>query len=144
MHHHRQIGTVTLAASLAASGMTLAWALRSHYSAVIARVLLFLLPSLLFSSLTIEVDRTEVRHYCGPRFWLKRVALESISAVGEKRSSWYECYGIRVTAEGMLYSVAGFRVVEIRLRSGVRFRLGTDDPAALVAAIRAGIGAPPV
>jgi len=38
----------------------------------------------------------------------------------------------------MLYDVAGTRAVEIRLRSGERFRFGTDEPEKLIAAIRAG------
>ena len=43
----------------------------------------------------------------------------------------------RVTMRGMLYNVSGRDAVEIRLDTGRRFRLGTDDPDGLVAALRA-------
>jgi len=143
MYHHRQIGVTTLSVSLAAGAMTLALAAGSYHSALISGRVLLLLFCLLFSSLTIEVDATELRHYFGRRFWLKRIPLASIGDVVEERSLWYEGFGIRTTPDGMLYNVSGFRVVAIHLHSGVRSRLGTDDSSALAEAIRTGIPAPP-
>jgi hypothetical protein len=46
-----------------------------------------------------------------------------------------EGWGIRITTRGMLYNVSGRDAVEIRLDDGRRFRLGTDDPNGLVAAL---------
>jgi hypothetical protein len=55
---------------------------------------------------------------------------------------WWEGWGIRITARGMLYDVQGFGAVEFRLRSGERFRLGSDEPEALLRAGRAAIDWP--
>jgi hypothetical protein len=44
----------------------------------------------------------------------------------------------------MLYNVSGTNAVEIKLRSGRRFRIGTDEPEALARALRMVIGGPPV
>jgi hypothetical protein len=59
------------------------------------------------------------------------------------RSNWREGWGIRVTSRGMLYNVSGTGAVEVRLRSGERFRLGSDEPETLLRAIRAGLGPSP-
>jgi hypothetical protein len=37
----------------------------------------------------------------------------------------------------MLYDVSGTKSVEVHLRSGTSFRLGSDEPERLLAAIRA-------
>jgi hypothetical protein len=41
----------------------------------------------------------------------------------------------------MLYNVSGTGAVEIKLRSGQRFRVGSDEPEALAQALRMAIGA---
>jgi hypothetical protein len=58
------------------------------------------------------------------------------------RSRWWEGRGIRFTSQGMLYNVSGTRAVEVQLRDGTRFRLGTDEPERLGDAIRAELGEP--
>lgn len=98
---------------------------------------LLVLIAWLFSSLTIEVNDRELVSYFGPGLWRKRVALDDIAGVERTTSSTFEGWGIRVTPRGMLYNVAGHDAVEVRLVAGRRFRLGTDDPHGLVAALRA-------
>jgi hypothetical protein len=63
--------------------------------------------ALLFSSLTIEVTRTRV----------------------------IEGRGIHLTSRGWLYNVSGFQAVEIHLKRGKRFLLGSDEPEKLVMAL---------
>jgi hypothetical protein len=41
----------------------------------------------------------------------------------------------------MLYNVSGMDAVEIHLRSGQHFRIGTDEPELLAAALRMAISA---
>ena len=41
-----------------------------------------------------------------------------------------------MTPHGVLYNVSGFDAVEIKLRTGKKFRIGTDVPQELDAAIR--------
>jgi len=89
----------------------------------------------LFSSLTVEVEGEELRHYFGPGFWKKTYLLEDIESIKQVRNSWIFGWGIRITPHGWLYNVSGLDAVQIQLRSGRRFRIGTDDPEGLINAI---------
>jgi hypothetical protein len=96
----------------------------------------------LFSSLTVEISDGELRFHFGPGFWRKRFAIAEVVAADPTRSSWWEGWGIRITPRGMLYNVSGKDAVEIKLRSGQDFRIGTDEPEALAEALRRAISAP--
>ena len=89
----------------------------------------------LFSSLTVEVDGEELRHYFGPGFWKKTYLLEEIESIKQVRNSWIFGWGIRITPHGWLYNVSGLDAVQIQLRSGRKFRIGTDDPQGIKDAI---------
>jgi hypothetical protein len=100
---------------------------------------LLVVIAVLFSSLTVVVTDGELCFHFGPGFWRKRVALSEVKAATPTQSSWWEGWGIRFTPRGMLYNVSGTNAVEIELRSGRRFRIGTDDPEGLVQALESGI-----
>ncbi len=53
---------------------------------------------------------------------------------------WYYGWGIRLTPHGRLYNLSGLEAVEVQLNTGKKFRIGTDEPDALVRALRAAIG----
>jgi hypothetical protein len=139
MYRHTQVGRVVL-------GLDLAIALLLGIPGVIARQ-----PSMLigagvavlvlglFSTLTIAVRDGALRFHFGPGIWGKTIPLNQIADAEVASSSWYEGIGIRFTTRGMLYNVAAGPAVELRLQSGRRFRLGTDEPAALLHAL----GTPP-
>ena len=50
--------------------------------------------------------------------------------------NYLEGWGIHLSRFGWLYNVSGFDAVAITLVSGKRFALGTDEPQALLAALR--------
>src|SRR4051812_16854606 len=137
-YHHTQVGYVTLAATVAGVLGLVSLAERHHHPLLWVGVALLVLLGVLFSSLTIEVADGELRSHFGPGFWRKRYALADVTGVELAPILPMEGWGIRFTTRGMLYDVAGTRAVEIRLRSGTSFRLGTDEPERLLAAIRAG------
>ncbi len=85
----------------------------------------------IFSSLTVEITDEELRASFGPGLTIKRVKLGDIESVQTVRNPWYYGWGIRITPRGMLYNVSGLDAVEVRLRSGQTFRLGTDEPERL-------------
>ncbi len=89
----------------------------------------------LFGSLTVEIDDEEVRHWFGPGFWKKSYPLFEIESASIVRNSWIYGWGIRFTPHGWLYNVSGLDAVQIQLRSGRKFRIGTDDPQGLIEAI---------
>ena len=142
MYRHTQIGYLTLIVIIVAA-LGIAVSLPNEARPVTLGVAaLLVIIAVLFSSLTVEVGGEELRFHFGPGFWRKRVALSEVAAATPMQSSWWEGWGIRFTLRGMLYNVSGTDAVEIELRSGRRFRIGTDEPEALVQAIRAAISAP--
>jgi hypothetical protein len=90
----------------------------------------------LFSSLTVEVDGEELRHFFGPGFWKKSYLLIDIQSVKQVRNSWWYGWGIRLTPHGWLYNVSGLEAVEVRLPKGRTFRIGTNDPEGLCTALQ--------
>ncbi|HMJ18121.1 MAG TPA: hypothetical protein VK478_06995 [Gemmatimonadaceae bacterium] len=142
MYRHTQVGYLTLIVILVAAlgiGTSLLNEARPVAFGVAA---LLVIIAVLFSSLTVAVGDGELRFHFGPGFWRKRIALSDVKAATSTQSSWWEGWGIRVTPRGMLYNVSGTNAVEIELRSGRQFRIGTDEPEALVQTIRAAISVP--
>lgn len=137
MYMHRQSGDFMLLVLLLPAFFCawLAWTTANRWLYLLA--VAFVVVAWLFSSLTIEVNDRELVSWFGPGFWHVHAPLERIVAVERTASSALEGWGIRITTRGMLYNVSGRDAVEIRLDTGRRFRLGTDDPDGLVAALRA-------
>ena len=140
-YRHTQIGYVTLATMLGVIVAVVALS-QLHVAPplfIAIGVILFIF-SALFSSLTIIVSDTQLESHFGLGVWRKRVSLDDIVSATITRNAWLEGWGIRFTRRGMLYNVSGTRAVEVTLRTGRAFRLGTDEPEALASAIRAAMG----
>ena len=139
-YRHTQVGYVTLSVLLIVAFAVVALSSRSARPVTLGVASVLAICAVLFSSLTVEITHGELRFHFGPGFWRKRFALVDVAAANPTRSSWWEGWGIRITPRGILYDVSGRDAVEIELRSGQRFRIGTDEPDALVKALRTAIG----
>jgi hypothetical protein len=136
VYRHTQNATVLRwAMGLAALSFTIAGAI-AHWTFFIS-IPVLLLVGWLFHSLTIEIDEEELRWWFGPGFISNRVAVADISEATVVRTSIIEGWGIHYTRYGWLYNVAGFDAVAIKLTSGKRYGLGTDEPAKLLAELTA-------
>lgn len=142
-YRHTQIGYVTLTVLLIVAFAVVALSPRSARPVTLGVASLLAICAVLFSSLTVEITDADLRFHFGPGFWRKRFALIEMAAVNPTRNSWWEGWGIRITPRGMLYNLSGTNAVEVELRSGKRFRIGTDEPEALVQALRTAIGTTP-
>ncbi len=73
------------------------------------------------------------------RIWIglirKSFLVDELETAAAVRNRWYHGWGIRKILGGWLYNVSGFDAVELRLKHGGRYRIGTDQPAELLAAI---------
>lgn len=98
-------------------------------------LLLLLVCLVLLHSLTIEIRDNWLVCFFGPGLIRRRLRLEDIVDARHVQNRWYNGFGIRLTARGWLYNVSGLDAVEITLRSGKHFRMGTDRPAEVVKAI---------
>ena len=77
-----------------------------------------------------------LRFKFGPGVFYKEFLLTDIEDCEVVRNPWYYGWGIRLTPHGWLYNVSGFSAVQIRLKNGEKFRLGTDTPQELCQAIK--------
>lgn len=94
----------------------------------------------LFHSLTVRVSREEVLLYFGVGLIRKRFDCADIQDPQVVRTKWINGWGIHmIRGGGWLYNVSGFGAVEFQHRNGKCYRIGTDEPEALLAAIEAAI-----
>ena len=85
--------------------------------------------------LTVVVDARAVTAVFGwgwPSRTIDRAEIESAVRV---RNSWWHGWGIRKVSRGWMYNIAGRDAIQLSLRSGKVFRIGTDQPDDLLAAI---------
>ena len=136
-YEHTQVGyliIVAIAAAMIAIGIIL---VTSGINVIAIVVLVILAVALvLFSSLTVTIWEEELIVQFGPGAIHKRFRLNEIQYCQAIRIPWYYGWGIRLTPHGMLFRVSGFHAVEIKLRTGKKYLIGTDVPQELEGAIR--------
>ena len=143
-YRHTQTGWVIL--GVAAAVVALGWAGLPPEAAAAARVPALLIAAVLvlvFGTLTVEVTQDAIRLRFGVGLVRKRIPLRDVSSWREVRNPWYAGWGIHLAPGGMLWNVSGLDAVELVLGEGKRFRIGTDEPAALAAAIARAKGEAP-
>lgn len=115
----------------------------SGTDAVVAMTVFVAVVALLlaaFNRLTVQVvdDEVVLRFRWG---WpSKRISLREVHRVDVVRNTWWYGFGVRVTPHGWMYNVWGLDAVQLDLRDGNAFRIGTDDPAGLAAALSSRLG----
>ena len=127
---------------VAVVGTLMVWRGVDPLGAIVAAVVIFVVGTLaaVFSVLVVEVDDEAVRAAFGAG-WPKRVIPHrDIAAVRTVRNRWWHGWGLRWIPGGSMYNVSGFDAVELELRSGKVFRIGTDEPVVLAEAIAAAHG----
>jgi hypothetical protein len=140
-YRHTQIGYVIGAGLSAAAALTAYLALATFHWIPLVFLVLFLAMLVQFATLTTAVDGGVFECSFGPGLIRRRIALRDVRDVAVVRNPWYYGWGIRLTPHGWLWNVSGTRGVELRLTSGRRFRVGSDEPETLAAAIRRDLGA---
>jgi hypothetical protein len=141
-YRHTQRGTWIVIPCLAFAVFDGAIAWRTGQWIPVAVLVLLIAVAILFSSLTTEVNESEIRWHFGPGLWAYRLSLSEIESVSLVRNRWWHGWGIRTAPGFRLYNVSGFDAVELRLKSGDVQRIGTDDPQGLAAALKAAAGVP--
>lgn len=91
---------------------------------------------LLFHSLTVEVVRGYLRFRFGVGLIHRQFRLKEIVSAEKVRNRWFYGWGIKLTPHGWLFSVSGFDAIQIKLKNGRQYRIGTDEPERLLAAVQ--------
>ena len=101
-------------------------------------LIVFILLS--FATLTVSLDEKFLKIKFGFGIFAKKFALDEITKVDVARNHWYYGWGIHLwflTSRKMwIYNVSGFDAVQITLKNGKVYRIGTDEPEELESAIK--------
>lgn len=102
----------------------------------IMALILFILAS--FGWLTVSVDEQQVAIKFGWGIFRKKLSASEIASVAQVKNHWYYGWGIRLWfwPKTWIYNVSGFDAVEIRMKNGKIYRVGTDEPKKLETVIR--------
>jgi len=139
-YEHTQVGYLIIVAILAAMVLIGVILANAGINWIAIGVLVVIAVALvLFSSLTVIIWEEELEVRFGPGPIRKRFKLNEIESCHVVKSPWYYGWGIRLTPHGMLFRVSGFHAVEIKLRTGKKYFIGTDVPQELEEAIRQAI-----
>ena len=91
-------------------------------------------PNTLFWGLTVEVNKKEIRLYFGLGLIGRTICRQRIAQVAQVRNRWWYGWGIRLTPHGWMWSMGGLNAVELTYQNNKSFRIGTDQPQALLKA----------
>ncbi len=101
----------------------------TEFTQILPIVLITLLTALiLFYSLTVEIDKTRLIIKFGFGVINKKFILKDIKSCHTVKNHWYYGWGIRLTPYGWLYNISGLSAVEIQMKNGKKYRIGTDEP----------------
>ena len=100
---------------------------------IIALGLLFSLVA--FRSLTVTADDEQIELWFGPGWIRRKFALADIESCRPVRNSILLGWGIRWFPGCWTFNVSGLQAVELKMKDGKRFRIGTDEPILLCEAI---------
>ena len=131
-YRHTQIGYVIFATI--GGAMVLILLLMSLYEFNWTPLIVFSILAIclvLFATLTVEIDEQHLHIRFGPGAIRKKFPLQDIESHQVLKNHWYYGWGIRRTPHGWLWNVSGLDAVELLLRNGKKFRIGTDDPEGL-------------
>jgi len=102
-----------------------------HQLLPLAMTLLFAVVVMLFGALTVEVNDVAIRLRFGLGLIRKAFSLTDVASCQVVRNRWWWGWGIRLIPGGWLYNVSGLDAVELVLKNGKKFRIGTDEPHVL-------------
>lgn len=100
---------------------------------VFAGILVFV--GFIFHGLTIKVDSETIRWGFGPGLFGQTLQLADIIEAKPVENSFRHGIGLRITHDGWVYTVSGFSAVQLTMKDGSQYRLGTNDQEGLLSAL---------
>lgn len=138
-YRHTQVGTVVIGAVAVMALITvlvLVPAAGSVSLPVLAVLAITGAVLVTFSSLTVEIEKDTLACRFGVGLIRRSIPLSEIDHVRAVVNPWFVGWGIRwIPGSSWVWNVSGFQAVELTMKNKRRFRIGTDEPEALVQAI---------
>ncbi|RME50449.1 MAG: hypothetical protein D6790_21210 [Caldilineae bacterium] len=142
-YKHTQIGWLILAAEALALAILAPMLVRADAMAWAALAVVLLVgAALLFGALTVEIGPDALHIRLGLGLVRARLPLAQVRSFRKVRDPWYFGWGVRLIPRAVLYRVSGLDAVEVVLDNGKCYHIGTDEPDALVDALRLRLGEP--
>jgi len=139
-YSHTQVGTVIIAGMVTVCVFAVAaLAAFPENAGMLALVVLVVVGAMLalFSFLTVEIEGDTITCKFGVGLVRKRIALADIESAKAVRNHWLVGWGIRwVPGHYWVWNVSGLDAVELAMKDGSRFRIGTDEPEVLARALQ--------
>lgn len=137
-YKHTQTGYLTIFVLLAVAliyGVVLTQTGFNFPVIVMMLFVLFVLAS--FWSLQVTIDKNSVRIKFSYGIFCKQFLLKEIDSAKAVKNHWYYGFGIKLWLwpTMWIYNISGFDAVEITMKNGKRYRIGTDEPKQLERAI---------
>ena len=131
MYKHTQIGWIVLISLVGAILLTgYLGILYPNWTALSVFVIL-VICIVLFANLTVIGDDNSVELRFGPGLVKKKFIFKEIESCKIVRNHWWYGWGIRKIPKGWLFNVSGLNAVELSMKNGKVYRIGTDDPQKL-------------
>ncbi|KUK13489.1 MAG: hypothetical protein H5T91_07995 [Synergistetes bacterium] len=83
---------------------------------------------LLFYKLTVIIDSEKLEISFGLGLIRKRFYLKDILSFRVVKNPWWYGWGIKTIPGGWSFSVSGFKAIELKMRNGKVYRVGSDSP----------------
>lgn len=102
-------------------------------TAIMVLIIFTLLALTLLGALTVVVDEQFLRIRFGLGIFRKKFPLAEIASIKKVKNPWYYGWGIRLwlSPKMWIFNVSGFDAVELIMKDGNIYRIGTDEPDAL-------------
>ena len=141
-YKHTQTGWLTLIVCSAL--LVLLVAVSAHVPEPRARLIplyvgvpIMLIVMALFGSLTVTVNDDAITIQFGLGIIRKKISLAEVASCEPVRNQWWWGWGIHLIPGGWLYNVSGLDAVELKMKNGRIFRIGTDEARQLAELIQA-------
>ena len=139
-YSHTQIGklmiVVFIFTALLFAGIFIAG--REEFTIFTVALMIFILLILTsFITLTVTIDQEYLRIKFGYGIFCKKFKLTDIMSVKPVKHKWYYGWGVRywVLTKTWIFNVSGFDQIEIEMKNGNKYRIGTDEVDNLIQAI---------
>ncbi|HMT26988.1 MAG TPA: hypothetical protein PKD96_01680 [Candidatus Absconditabacterales bacterium] len=136
------LAVLTFFASINLSAMAEPAGPDSGTNLLVTAVMAFILLTLAsFVTLQVKVGGKYMQIKFGYGIYQKKFLLSDIASAKSVKNRWYYGWGIRrwFWPKMWIYNVSGFDAVEIKLKNGKLYRIGTDEPKKLEEAILEGM-----
>lgn len=120
-----------------ASFTTLAIYLTGTNIAFVGFLVILAIVAFIFYGLTVEVNPQQqtLSWWFGPSVAKITLKFDDIDYVQPVKNSLRHGLGMRISTDGWVYTVAGFDALEVVMKDGTKYRVGTNDKTKLVAAM---------